>query len=82
MATPPSDVPVLTHLLVAWIGSLRRRGWAGAPADPELRDRGAVSLEQALWYAAAAVAVAVVAGIIWTNIRSTAATPVNVPAAP
>lgn len=50
--------------------------------DEERRDRGAVSLEQALWYAAAAVATAVVAGIIWASVRTTAETPVQAPTAP
>lgn len=46
------------------------------------RDRGAVSIEQVLWYAAAAVSVAVVAAIIWSQIRTTASTPVQAPSAP
>ncbi len=33
------------------------------------RDGGAVSIEQVLWYAAAAISVAVVAAIIWSQIR-------------
>lgn len=45
-------------------------------------DRGAVSIEQVLWYAAAAVSVAIVATIIWTQIRTTASTPVDTPTAP
>jgi len=48
----------------------------------ERRDRGAVSIEQVLWYAAAAVSVAVVAAIIWNQIRDTASTPVDPPSAP
>ena len=51
--------------------------------DRRLRGEvGAVSIEQVLWYAAAAVSVAVVAGIIWGQIRTTASTPVQSPAAP
>jgi hypothetical protein len=46
------------------------------------RDRGAVSIEQVLWYAAAAISVAVVAAIIWSQIRTTASTPVQAPSAP
>ncbi len=46
------------------------------------RDRGAVSIEQVLWYAAAAISVAVVAAIIWSQIRDTASTPVQSPSAP
>ena len=49
--------------------------------DP-LHDRGAVSIEQVLWYAAAAISVAVVAAIIWSQIRDTASTPVQSPSAP
>jgi predicted PurR-regulated permease PerM len=45
-------------------------------------DRGAVSIEQVLWYAAAAISVAVVAAIIWNQIRDTASTPVQSPSAP
>lgn len=45
--------------------------------DLEQRDRGAVSLEQALWYAAAAVAAGAVATIIWNNVRTQANTPVQ-----
>jgi len=48
----------------------------------ETRDRGAVSIEQVLWYAAAAISVAVVATIIWSQIRTTASTPVQAPSAP
>ncbi len=46
------------------------------------RDHGAVSIEQVLWYAAAAISVAVVAAIIWSQIRDTASTPVQPPSAP
>jgi hypothetical protein len=55
---------------------------AGHEASDSSRDRGAVSIEQVLWYAAAAVSVAVVATIIWSQIRSTASTPVQAPSAP
>jgi hypothetical protein len=54
---------------------------SGQPDGPG-RDRGAVSIEQVLWYAAAAVSVAVVAAIIWSQIKSTASTGVNTPSAP
>jgi len=54
-----------------------------APGDAiATRDRGAVSIEQVLWYAAAAISVAVVAAIIWSQIRDTASTPVQSPSAP
>lgn len=39
---------------------------------PERRDRGAVSLEQVLWFVAVGVSVAVVAAILWTQIIDTA----------
>jgi len=57
------------------------RGLSSPPFD-ESSDRGAVSIEQVLWYAAAAVSVAVVAAIIWSQIRDTASTPVQSPSAP
>jgi hypothetical protein len=59
-------------------------GVVGRPVrDPDTeRDRGAVSIEQVLWYAAAAISVAVVAAIIWSQIRDTASTPVQSPSAP
>ena len=54
-----------------------------AGSDPALpRDRGAVSIEHVLWYAAAAISVAVVAAIIWSQVRTTASTPVQSPSAP
>jgi hypothetical protein len=43
------------------------------PADTrDGRDRGAVSLEQVLWFVAVGVGVAVIAGILWQRIRDTA----------
>lgn len=59
-------------------GALRPRTTGTDPGG----DRGAVSIEQVLWYAAAAVSVAVVAAIIWSQIRTTASTPVQQPSAP
>ncbi len=50
--------------------------------DADRRDRGAVSIEQVLWYAAAAISVAVVAAIVWNQVKSTASTPVQSPSAP
>lgn len=46
------------------------------------RDRGAVSLEQVLWFVAAGVSVAVIATILWNQIRDEANTPVDTPVAP
>ena len=50
----------------------------------ESRDRGAVSLEQVLWFVAVGVGVAVIAGILWSRIRDTAEETdnVNQPTAP
>ena len=66
-----SMIHFLTGTLRSADGSGRLRG-----------DTGAVSIEQVLWYAAAAVSVAVVAAIIWGQIRTTASTPVQSPSAP
>jgi hypothetical protein len=46
------------------------------------RDRGAVSLEQVLWFVAAGVSVAVIAGILWGQIKDRADDPITPPAAP
>ena len=62
-------------------GALRAQGRHDPVVDPTF-DRGAVSIEQVLWYAAAAISVAVVAAIIWSQIRDTASTPVQSPSAP
>lgn len=52
--------------------------------DPAVlgRDRGAVSLEQVLWFVAAGVSVAVIAAILWGQIRDTADDPITPPEAP
>ena len=65
------------HDVTDWIDALD-----GDVDHPTARDRGAVSIEQVLWYAAAAISVAVVAAIIWSQIRTTASTPVQSPSAP
>lgn len=52
-----------------------------ADTDPE-RDRGAVSLEQVLWFVAAGVSVAVIASILWRQIRNEAEKPVQAPSQP
>jgi hypothetical protein len=69
---------VLTGIVAIVTGAIERF----TPVAPDRRDRGAVSIEQVLWYAAAAVSVAVVAAIIWSQIRDTASTPVQSPSAP
>jgi hypothetical protein len=45
-------------------------------------DRGAVSLEQVLWFVAAGVAVAVIAAILWSKIKTEAEKPIQAPSAP
>ena len=70
---------VLTGIVAVVTGTMGQRL---LPPSGPLRDRGAVSIEQVLWYAAAAVSVAVVAAIIWSQIRDTASTPVQSPSAP
>ncbi|MEM8618198.1 MAG: hypothetical protein AAGF73_00610 [Actinomycetota bacterium] len=70
------DPQLLLASVLAVVGRWR------SPTTNDVRDRGAVSIEQVLWYAAAAVSVAVVAAIIWSQIRSTASTPVQSPSAP
>lgn len=69
-------------MLVA-TGCDRRRSSGDRPDDPALRrDRGAVSLEQVLWFVAAGVSVAVIASILWSQIRSEAEKPVDSPSSP
>lgn len=46
------------------------------------RDRGAVSLEQVLWFVAAGVSVAVIAAILWGQIKDKADDPIISPSAP
>ena len=57
-----------THQTYAALLRLTRRP-ASDDVDASERDRGAVSLEQVLWFVAAGVSVAVVAGILWTRLR-------------
>jgi hypothetical protein len=64
----------LTHVVY---GRLRR-----CTSDRDDRDRGAVSLEQVLWFVAAGVAVAVIAGILWSKIKTEAEKPIQAPSAP
>jgi hypothetical protein len=71
-------VTALTHTIY---GRLRRLG-DGSPTSDGCRDRGAVSLEQVLWFVAAGVAVAVIAAILWGKIRDEANRPVVTPSAP
>ena len=64
----------ITHMVY---GQLRR-----FTSDSTDRDRGAVSLEQVLWFVAAGVAVAVIAAILWGKIKTEAEKPIQAPSAP
>ena len=64
----------LTHVVY---GQLRRFA-----SDDAGSDRGAVSLEQVLWFVAAGVAVAVIAAILWGKIKTEAEKPIQAPSAP
>ena len=72
---------LLTALTHTIFGQLRKLG-DGTKLDNSDRDRGAVSLEQVLWFVASGVAVAVIAGILWGKIRDEANRPVVSPSAP
>lgn len=60
--------------MIHFIEARMRKAVPGAFVDDDQRDRGSVSIEQVLWYAAAAVSVAVVAGLIWNAIQRQAET--------
>lgn len=75
-------VVATTHAIGGWLGRLTDHASAdSSPADAP-RDRGAVSLEQVLWFVAAGVSVAVIAAIVWSQIRDQADAPINTPSAP
>ncbi len=77
---------VMTHAATQQLYAVLLTLFRVAPADEhdDDRDRGAVSLEQVLWFVAVGVGVAVIAGILWTRIRETAEETdnVNQPVAP
>jgi hypothetical protein len=74
----------LTHQLYAAALDLaaRRRPAGPSGSQQSVRDRGAVSLEQVLWFVAAGVSVAVIAGVLWSQIKDKADDPITPPAAP
>ena len=78
----------VTHQTYAVLSKLAGRARTGDDADgadgagADVRDRGAVSLEQVLWFVAAGVSVAVIAGILWAAIKDKADDPITPPAAP
>ena len=75
----PINITGATHQVYdALLGVTRRRG----TDDAIDRDRGAVSLEQVLWFVAAGVSVAVIATILWNQIRDQAETEIDVPVPP
>ena len=75
----PMIITGATHQVYdALLGVSRRRG----TDDAFDRDRGAVSLEQVLWFVAAGVSVAVIATILWNQIRDQAETEIDVPVPP
>lgn len=82
----PMIITGTTHqVFFALLGAAGRRHVDRAPVDvgrDDDRDRGAVSLEQVLWFVAAGVSVAVIAAILWNQIRDQAETDVEVPVAP
>ena len=67
----------LTHTVFA-----RLRGLLPSDAGKPEGDRGAVSLEQVLWFVAAGVAVAVIAGVLWGKVKTEAEKPIQAPTAP
>ena len=80
MTDLPLVVTAVTHVLY---GRLRPpSAGCGPVAGAHPRDRGAISLEQVLWFVAAGVSVAVIAAIMWNQIRDQANTPIDTPSAP
>lgn len=89
MHTLPLLAHGVTHQIYAGALELSGRVWPGPGADHDgserhsaARDRGAVSLEQVLWFVAAGVSVAVIAGVLWSQIKDKADDPITPPAAP
>jgi hypothetical protein len=71
----------VTHQVYARTRKLAGTARSDEPALSE-RDRGAVSLEQVLWFVAAGVSVAVIAAILWGQIKDKADDPIISPSAP
>jgi hypothetical protein len=69
-----------THHLFGHLRAAAER--SGCRASDDERDSGAVSLEQVLWFVAAGVSVAVIASILWTQIKNEAQKPVDAPVQP
>lgn len=71
-----------THQVYRGLLVAGRRADRDADGSVARRDRGAVSLEQVLWFVAAGVSVAVIASILWSQIRDEAERPVQSPSSP
>lgn len=77
-----STFDLIRHQVHHLLSVGRRPSVGGSDPREPARDPGAVSLEQVLWFVAAGVSVAVIAGLIWSQIREQANTPVLPPSAP
>lgn len=77
-----SDIEATFAAVMTLVTRTIRRAVPAGDGTDEHGDAGAVSIEHVLWYAAAAISVAVVATIIWNQVKSTASTPVQSPSAP
>lgn len=82
-------ITAVTHQVYGTARRLCRLGPVSDIVEPEaeagrVRDRGALSLEQVLWFVAAGVSVAGIATILWTQIKDNAEDPTNIqrPVAP
>jgi hypothetical protein len=84
MQSIPVMASAMTHQLYSVALDVTGRVWPRSDADEPgaQRDRGAVSLEQVLWFVAAGVSVAVIAGVLWSQIKDRADDPITPPAAP
>ena len=77
-----SEITLTFTAIVSVVAGTLRRALPPSMRDDALDERGAVSIEHVLWYAAAAISVAVVATIIWNQVKATASTPIQSPSAP
>ncbi len=77
-----SEITLTFTAIVSVVAGTLRRALPSSMRDDAYDERGAVSIEHVLWYAAAAISVAVVATIIWNQVKSTASTPIQSPSAP
>ena len=77
------DIPLVTtavtHQLYRALLSAAGRSDERGVDESAARDRGAVSLEQVLWFVAAGVSVAIIAAILWNRIRDEANEPIETP---